>query len=285
MNALSPPDVAVGTPGRAAGALVSLVTAVATLLFVTGCASVVPSPYGAGAPAPAAEYGRASRVAERPGLGTEWGQTTNSPTYQTTFQRKSGTRPTATDKLFYNDRAGARAMAVRAGSNYRERAPYYLADSLLKVALVDRNDRVLPSYSTRSNPIFIGESGDSYGIQATNTSNHRLEVIFSVDGLDSIDGKPAGYSKRGYIIGPGNTTTIRGFRTSGSTVARFTFGKVSDSYAEKKHGDSRNVGVIGFAVFAERGTKPKPHTAGDTGVRQKADPFPGGRYATPPPGY
>jgi len=34
------------------------------------------------------------------------------------------------------------------------------------------------------------------------------------------------------------------------------FSSVSDSYANLKHGDTRNVGVIGLAVFPERGVDP-----------------------------
>jgi hypothetical protein len=64
-------------------------------------------------------------------------------------------------------------------------------------------------------------------------------------------------------------------------VAAFRFGSVKSSYAEQKHGDSRNVGVIGVALFNEQGTNPSSWPIGDSGQRLNADPFPG-RFATPP---
>jgi hypothetical protein len=56
---------------------------------------------------------------------------------------------------------------------------------------------------------------------------------------------------------------------------------VRGSYAGQKHGDTRNVGVIGFAFFHERGTNPWPWTREEVERRQDANPFPG-QFATPP---
>ena len=52
-----------------------------------------------------------------------------------------------------------------------------------------------------------------------------------------------------------------------------------ESYANEKHHDTRNVGVIGIAIFNERGTNPWSDVAVQR--RLKANPFPG-RFATPP---
>jgi hypothetical protein len=69
------------------------------------------------------------------------------------------------------------------------------------------------------------------------------------------------------------------FRQSLDAVAAFRFGPVRESYANEKYHNTRNVGVIGVAVFNERGTS--PWTDREVRKRLKANPFPGG-FATPP---
>ena len=71
---------------------------------------------------------------------------------------------------------------------------------------------------------------------------------------------------------------IDGFRTSDRSVAAFRFGKVADSYAAQTTGD-RNVGVVGFAIFSERGAV---WTPGELQRRDTANPFPARGYAVPP---
>lgn len=105
--------------------------------------------------------------------------------------------------------------------------------------------------------------------------------MLSVDGLDVMDGRRASYSKRGYILSPGESLTVDGFRTSTSTVAAFRFSSVSRSYAALRHDDTANIGVVGLAVFEERGAW--PWRDGESSRRREANPFPGGRWAQPPP--
>ena len=94
-----------------------------------------------------------------------------------------------------------------------------------------------------------------------------------------IDGKPADPNRRGYIVDPHDTLVIDGFRTSDSNVAAFRFGRVADSYAAQTSGD-RNVGVVGLAIFSERGAV---WTPAELGRRDTANPFPSRGYAVPPP--
>ena len=61
-------------------------------------------------------------------------------------------------------------------------------------------------------------------------------------------------------------------------VAAFRFGRVADSYAAQT-GSDHNVGVIGLAIFAERGAR---WTRGELHRRDTADPFPQRDYAAPP---
>jgi hypothetical protein len=111
-----------------------------------------------------------------------------------------------------------------------------------------------------------------------NGTTARFEIVASVDGLDVIDGKPADPNRRGYIVDPHDTLVIDGFRTSDSDVAAFRFGRVADSYAAQTSGD-RNVGVVGLAIFSERGAV---WTPAELSRRDSADPFPARGYAVPP---
>ena len=88
-----------------------------------------------------------------------------------------------------------------------------------------------------------------------------------------MDGKAASFSKRGYIVNPGITLEIDGFRTSNSTVAAFKFSSVSNSYANLRHGDTRNVGVLGIAVFTQKGVSPWTWMPAEIKRRDHAQPF------------
>jgi hypothetical protein len=79
--------------------------------------------------------------------------------------------------------------------------------------------------------LVAGDSGSNYSIVVRNRSRSTLEIVASVDGLDVFDGKPASFSKRGYLVAAGDILKIDGFRTSSDRVAAFTFSSVANSYA------------------------------------------------------
>jgi hypothetical protein len=153
------------------------------------------------------------------------------------------------------------------------------ASSLVSIALRDQSGRLLPGLIVGDRWFAVGEEGRRYSIVVRNRSNFRLEAVLSVDGLDVIDGRPASVRKRGYIIDPRRTLVVEGFRQSTEEVAAFRFGPVRESYAQEKYHNTRNVGVIGIAIFNERGTF--PWTDREVKRRLRANPFPG-RFATPP---
>ena len=72
-----------------------------------------------------------------------------------------------------------------------------------------------------------------------------------------------------------------GWRRSATQVAAFRFGRVSNSYAARTSG-GRNVGVVGVALFAERGSR---WTTDEIRKRDTANPFPGDRNYARPPSY
>ena len=224
----------------------------------------------------AVESARPEPTPDRPGLGTSWGESLDAPLTFTPFERASAA-PWAELVLHYNDDDGAAAHARYLGARP---APLELwaQGGALSVALVDEAGRTLPGFTAGGRTLVIGEDGERYRIVVRNATDARFEIVASVDGLDVMDGRPADPGRRGYLIDPHGVLTIDGFRTSDSAVAAFRFGRVADSYAAQTAGD-RNVGVVGLAIFAERGAVWSRH---ELDRRDSADPFPQRGYAIPP---
>ena len=228
------------------------------------------------APSHAAIEPRGEPVPDRPGLGTSWGEAVSAPISFSPFVRSSPS-PWAEVLLHYNDVAGVTAHAQYLGTQPTP-LEVYAGDGSLTVALVDESGRTLPGFTAGGRTLIMGADGQRYRIVVRNASAARFEVVTSVDGLDVIDGQPADPNRRGYIVDPHGILTIDGFRTSEDVVAAFRFGRVSDSYAAQTSGD-RNVGIVGMAIFAERGAR---WTPAEIGRRDTADPFPQRGYAMPP---
>jgi len=207
--------------------------------------------------------------AQRPGLATGWGERKKSNIRFVEFERSSD-KPAGTDRIYYNDEKGIEAMA----GSVRKVDPLQVAAGGMVQWGIKGDWGYLKSYRQpgHGRRFVVGRKGSNYSIVVKNISGSPLEVVCSVDGLDVQDGKTAAYSKRGYIIDPEDTVVIEGFRTSSRGVAAFTFSTVADSYANLKHGDSRNVGVIGLAVFTPKGVR-QWATAPDGGLRGAASPF------------
>lgn len=213
---------------------------------------------------------------DRPGLGTQWGEAVSAPISFSPFVRSSGS-PWAEVVLHYNDAQGAAAHAAYLGTSPQP-LEVYAGDGSVSVALVDEAGRTLPGYAAGGRSLVIGEDGGRYRIVVRNGTTARFEVVASVDGLDVIDGHQADPNRRGYIVDPRGVLVIDGFRTSDEAVAAFRFGAVADSYAAQTSGD-RNVGVVGLAIFSERGAV---WTPSELGRRDSADAFPARGYAMPP---
>jgi hypothetical protein len=207
---------------------------------------------------------------ERPGLATGWGADRKSEMSYTRFVRASS-KPAGTDAIFYNNSEGIKAMA-RAPEKV---GPMQTAAGSLVEWGIKGGSGYLPAYKEYGygRRLVAGKFGNSYTIVVKNRCKSALEIVASVDGLDVMDGKTAGFSKRGYIVYPGETLEIDGFRKSESKVAAFEFSGVSNSYANLKHGDTRNVGVIGLAVFTQKGVNPWTWTSDEVRRRDSASPF------------
>ncbi|MEK8021221.1 MAG: hypothetical protein VSS75_030480 [Candidatus Parabeggiatoa sp.] len=222
---------------------------------------------------------------QRPGLATKWGETRTSRVKNVLFTRANPDMPTATAILYYNDAQGIQAMTGV--------SPYYYQTRLATRSPVGQADFVsfwiasvegipLKEVTVGEQKYVIGQADQRYAIQVHNHTHNSLEAVLSVDGLDVLDGEAASFAKSGYVIAPYSTLQVEGFRQSMDHVAAFRFGSVAQSYANRKQGDTSNVGVIGLAIFHEQGTYPfSKWRSDDIQQRKAADPFPG-RFATPP---
>jgi len=227
--------------------------------------------------APSSSYD--AEESARPGLGTGWGENRVSYSSTVPFAREEQDRPWASGTVWYNDDTGVRAMTRDSGydRSYRD---YALFNGMITVSLTDGSGRPYPAVWADGRQYIVGEPGERYVIAIHNRSGFRFECVASVDGLDVIDGEPASYGKRGYVISPYGTLEIDGFRRSEDTVAAFRFSSVRGSYSARSGQGDRNVGVIGIALFQERGTYPT-WTDREVDRRHQADPFPQ-QYARPP---
>lgn len=122
----------------------------------------------------------------------------------------------------------------------------------VELSIVDREDgRWLPQYRHAGEHWLAGIPGHRYAVRLANTSDERVLVVLSVDGINAVTGEDADPTQAGYVLGPWQSAEIGGWRKSLEDVAQFHFTALPDSYAART-GRPDNVGVIGIAVFGER---------------------------------
>ena len=206
---------------------------------------------------------------ERPGLGTGWGNEVKSQIGYTSFNRASA-KPVGISSIYYNDKEGIKAMTN--SWSHTGKGMQTAANGLVEWGVKGRWG-YLKNIHSGGKRFVQGSKGSSYSLVVKNRAHSRLEVVLSVDGLDVMDGKSASVRKRGYIIEPGKTLTIKGFRTSEEAVAAFKFSSVNQSYSNMSGKGTRNVGVIGLAVFTEKGVDPWKWSRNELRNRNNARPF------------
>ena len=72
--------------------------------------------------------------------------------------------------------------------------------------LLDGAGNVLPTFRHRGRTYVLGALGERYQVRVRNGSGQRVEVVVSVDGRDVVDGRPAAYGRRGYVVDPWGST-------------------------------------------------------------------------------
>lgn len=251
------------------------------LLLVAGLAAC-------GAP-PSAQVAESAAAAPRTPrvestLGTQWGEGRESVTRTVEAARLDPERPRTVAQLRYSDEASIRRAL---GSSMDQQLSVQLADGDVEWVVQDGQGRSLPIYSMRGARDYqlAGRHGERYELVYSNRSQRHYEVVVTVDGLDVLTGQSGSVRNAGYLLRPGETLRIEGFRKSQREVATFRFASKERAYAgNTPAGDARNVGVIGAALFEVRlqgadAARPAPEPRG------AAEPsaFPAdGRYAPPP---
>jgi hypothetical protein len=124
--------------------------------------------------------------------------------------------------------------------------------------VVDRDGgQPLPVYTRHGRSWVPGRPGARYALRLRNHGDGRVLVVLSVDGVNVITGQTADWGQTGYVIEPGRSHDITGWRKSDTEVAAFEFAPLAQSYAART-GRPDHVGVIGMAVFRERPLPPPP---------------------------
>lgn len=122
----------------------------------------------------------------------------------------------------------------------------------MQLEIVGKKGRVLRSIAHNGQIYAEAPKGGEYQIRLRNTSAFRRLAVVSVDGVNVLDGKDAGFDGQGYVLRPWETIDIPGWRRSDNTVAKFEFREQGGSYAAQTGRGTSNVGVVGVAVFDER---------------------------------
>lgn len=135
--------------------------------------------------------------------------------------------------------------------------------------------RRLPVHWHQGRAYVAGRPGDEYRLTLRNRSGERLLAVVSVDGVNVITGQTADPQQSGYVLAPGGSIEIRGWRKSLSQTAAFYFTDLADSYAART-GRPDDVGVIGVALFREKRYHPRPPMSFG-GAEQNARPVPEAR--------
>jgi hypothetical protein len=121
----------------------------------------------------------------------------------------------------------------------------------MDVKVVDRSTgQVLETWRHRGQLYVVGTPGNRYAVQIANRSGGRVLSVLSVDGVNVLNGETAAASQSGYVLAPGQSADIAGWRKNMDEVAAFYFTSVADSYAGRT-GRPENTGVIGVAVYRE----------------------------------
>jgi len=197
------------------------------------------------------------KLAERPGLGTQLGPVLHRDLASTHFDRRNPSSPDATVSFHYNDEEGAQLMArVHGGGRMKHGGSITLIPGKLKVRMLASRGywgyETLQHYRAGDQYTFMGKEGRQYEMHFENLTDHRLEIIVSVDGLDVLNGRPASVRNAGYVIPAESTIRIDSMRVGG-VLRSLRFGSVADSQAATSLGEkgARNVGVIGVAMYEE----------------------------------
>lgn len=93
-----------------------------------------------------------------------------------------------------------------------------------------------------------------YEVRVTNVTGQRVGFVLSVDGINAINGRRSFLTATEpmYVLGPHESSVIKGWRRSLNQVNRFVFVDEERSYAERTGQANGDLGWIRVAAFRER---------------------------------
>lgn len=131
------------------------------------------------------------------------------------------------------------------------------AGQLVDVAVISRTTgQRIPVYSHQGRLYVPGTPGERYAVYVANRTGQRVMAVVSVDGINVVTGETASADQNGYVLAPGQSFEINGWRKNMNEVASFYFTRLPDSYAARTDRPD-HVGVIGVAAFREW-QRPRP---------------------------
>jgi hypothetical protein len=178
----------------------------------------------------------------------------------TTIKRLTALAALASIGLFTTVSLGVAQERYRqpSESNRRVTRPHYEVDGQLVDVRVRVSGETAPLYfrpGASDRHYFQAFKGRNYSIDLRNTTNRRVGVVITVDGLNVINGEQSelSHNESMYVLDPNETTTITGWRTSLRNVRKFVFVDEERSYAERTGQANEDMGWIRVASFEERG--------------------------------
>jgi hypothetical protein len=178
--------------------------------------------------------------------------------------RRSSSRPILLAKVF----AFAMVAAIAAAATFTGTAQAHERDEALVRSdlwadgnLVDVQIQV----DGEAAPLYLSPRGDTrhyfeafagrnYSVVLRNNSFRRIGVLLTVDGLNVVNGEITRQSpgEPMYVLGPWESATIRGWRTSMDDVRRFVFVDERRSYAQRTGQANSDMGWIRVLAFREQ---------------------------------
>lgn len=101
-----------------------------------------------------------------------------------------------------------------------------------------------------------GREGSNFTLRISNGTGRRVLAIPSVDGMSTLNQKPAGSESPGFILEPFGSVDVEGWTLDDREAAKFYFAGskdgADDSYVARIGGDVANKGAIGVLFVEER---------------------------------
>lgn len=202
-----------------------ITTLLLNLLVITGCSS---------------NKQPATDLPELEQTGPIWGDGAEAKEEYMDVARVSPSQPTAMGEIYYS--------AIPPEGTVVDNPAF--AQGRISVTILDRYGKKIPVIQSGGNYYIKGIKGESYTLYFENISNTGYEVLATTDGVDSITGREGHYNNAGYILFPGNTITVKGFRQTREEYKPFIFHEKDSPYLKgANEGSAANIGVIGFALF------------------------------------